>query len=564
MAVKPPCCRLNRLKTTASWLFFCGHKQDSKIPSNYEHKDDFPNGSTPEPGKAFGAYVTANLNDSNFDGKIDYKQHNVDSDPDLIEINIKFPAHYNPEFDTWKMRLLVSKSRKIQLYKDKSKKTHWEGFENTTPGETEKIYAEVNKVSKSIGDYWIRVEHTWKNDTGVVIQEYDRIQLTSIWVDDAQPFDRNRVHEVADVDKSSMTVKIGSGTMIPPGMPGQGDLVMIYDDDNEYILQGGAPRKGSDQARNKSTGAAAIFRVKSISGTSLTLEKAGDASDLPSAFPSWLSKGDVFQFIAPKQIDESAMLSQMQHAGFFNGNQRNTPISRWGIIIRFEAKPEGITTTKLADSKKVYFDITRQIRANLSGVEKSGDKDFSKWPSGDTPNDDPAGIAFEPREIDQDVVTVGGSESHDFLFVWDSPGPPNRFYMGFDFERWVGRFNAKEFVRLQFVTKTPDWKPHTQAGTRCSIKTKWCTALNVLADLSKQVRLDGKEKYKFKKRTRFDGHKTNDQRGKLLPTLMTTSRANTGLIQYWPDNDVYFGFNWHESVIKEVEDYNFTRPEKKK
>ena len=435
------------------------------------------------------------------------------------------------------------------LYKDKNKSEHWTGFENTKEGGTETIYAEITKPSKRIGDFEIRVEHTYSEGADV-IEEFDRIQVTAIWADDAQAFEKHQYHKITHVDAENMTIKVGEGGMVPAGMPGEGDLVMLLDDDNRYIFtSGGKLRLGPDQAAK--TNEWALFRVKSIRGTEVKLERAGKEGNLLRAFPAWLNKGDRFNFVAPKYIDDVVMLNTIQNVAMLNGNLRDTPTACWGILIRFQARPTGITRVKLADGNRVSFDITRQMSGKIGGKT-------ILWPKGDKPNDDGGGG-------DNDTATHGSKVAHDFLFSVDQPGfGPPWGLMGTDTSRSVARLNAKEFVRLDFVPSSItdedlDWG-NTQAGSRCSVKAHWCTAINILSDLDKNI--DKGAFYKFKKRVRFDNSMGKREAGKDLPKLKVFTKNK--LANFLPDNNVYFGWHWADSVIAEVHKYEFCRDKEEK
>ena len=230
------------------------------------------------------------------------------------------------------------------------------------------------------------------------------------------------------------------------------------------------------------------------------------------------------------------------------------------IFLKFQAKPLGITWKKLADGKKAMFDVTRQVRyADKFFTADKQPHRISTWPTTDEkPNDD-------THNDDEDCGTPTTTH-HDFLFSNDSPGDPNlRVPSNYSY---VFRGNFREFVRVNFVsfsTQNNDqyWGKNVTKGTRCSDRTQWCAAINVLHDKNKidnrVARAGRSDKFYHKYRVRFDKPKGLVESGGILPPLILRLIAS-GATKKVSDNSVYMDANFSDREIAAVPAYKVKRP----
>ena len=505
---------------------YCGCDTLKGIQEGYETKPS----TGAEALQCYGAYGVVNSNDTDGDGKEDVFDTLVkvsptkdtngdgkideDDDPnrnerDLFKLIVKVPATYDGTdhqvlegdvviADFTGLGLIASPNSGIKFFKKRTKEGgEWTGFDKTATAEDEvEIWVELSQRSQSLGDKWIKAMHAYTDASGTKKLEFDKIDVTAIEVGFVHARTKTTYFKIFSVDRkhdsiiADIPTSATQGEFKAVGYPEVGEIVAIYDDKNDYVVNAaGATVEREDQSANM-----AMFRVAKIIGGAIELKKVANTDP----FPVWVGKGDYFAVVASKELDNEEVLKNLEHANKWRiGDRRRTQVSTFGIEIALRAYPEKITRIYLADGRKAIFDITRQAKIQRRTVETH------TWPTSDEkPNDD-------RHSFDSDCM----SSKHDLLFSYDSPGEgglvndedqaatPLLFFIT-QFE--VVRGNFLEFARVDFVEpgtkneggKTGHWGDRKMVGTRCSAKYQWCYALNIVPDTNKRPNWDDPKKDK--------------------------------------------------------------------
>jgi len=226
-----------------------------EVPGAWEARQQYTTGPWLEADRMFGAFVVANLNDSDSDQIVDYEDPSVvgngrAAEPDLIKLVITIPQ-WGPNYEcsvegfhTDFLTNTTTSTQAIRFFGSNTKGslngmagiTPWpggvvdpqnpsytpaKGFSITQAG-TYTVYAEVHAASLHICDYDVIVELRTPEST-TSNGQYDQVNVTAIWATTKKVVTDQVEHEILLVDDWSDGEL--SGKVIyhqlptPPGVP---------------------------------------------------------------------------------------------------------------------------------------------------------------------------------------------------------------------------------------------------------------------------------------------------------------------------------------------------------
>jgi len=208
------------------------------------------------------------------------------------------------------------------------------------------------------------------------------------------------------------------------------------------------------------------FTIIGKSGNELTLNKAVGPD-------GWTIGDEVREGLSP-DVDNTKMLDGFWFAGGKLGAQHISPKTNNGTEIEFILPTAAATDWA---KWKVVFDVTRQkesIGWRLTGMTWTA-LDIqnvvpSSWPSGEElPNDD-------TDANDEDSIPLNSR-----IYAFDFPGLNSD---DATYDRYVIRYNFREFVRVRFDGNSFINYNNGLEGSRCSNKFEWRSRLDVTKNMT--------------------------------------------------------------------------------
>jgi len=501
------------------------------VPGEWEAYQDYTSGPWTEASRMFGAFVVANLNDSDSDQIVDYQDSSVignerTAEPDLIKLVINIPdwgPHYQCSVEAFHTNFTTNTTtatEAIRFFGTKTKGslngtagiTPWpgnpvdpqnpsytpaKGFSITEAG-TYIVYAEVSAASDHICDYDIRVLFS-KPETTTSDGEYDQVNVTGIWAEvpeDGFIAERTlfEIKQVGNIPHKYYFNLFDNGGNLnapfPEGLPNTGDVVTVYDDDfqeGQGIYEAPGFKTGTGHAR-----VWLQMRVLAVAadnvGQFMFLEVLNSSN---KGFTGFISVGDKIGYSLSGYVKSQDVLKLSDELAGQISADRYAPSWRPGMEITFIVKPKEVAFKPMSNNVKAAFDITRQKRFVVFNTQVPSPSITAEYPHIDElPNDDTTGK-------DEDCSQLENQEGR--LIAIDFPGHgntddnrPQEFkfarseYSGITF---TIESEYREFVRadLRGVPRPIGADGHNLWGSRCSVKYVWYMNSDIIGDGNRPV-----------------------------------------------------------------------------